>query len=147
MTIRRAHDDEGATLADVYLWVRRENAGAIPPVAHSDESVRHWWSTVLMSRDDLWVAELEGEVVGVLALRHPDWVDQLYVVGAALLAVARRELGDRLQLWTFEANTGARRFYERHGFSAVEQTDGDNEEGAPDVRYLSVGGEREHRTS
>jgi hypothetical protein len=29
----------------------------------------------------------------------------------------------------------ARRFYERHGFVAEATTDGDNEEGAPDVRY------------
>ena len=29
----------------------------------------------------------------------------------------------------------AGRFYERHGFEAVEMTDGANEEGAPDVRY------------
>ena len=39
------------------------------------------------------------------------------------------------QLWTFQSNHGARRFYERHGFVAVQHTDGDNEEGAPDVRY------------
>jgi hypothetical protein len=39
-------------------------------------------------------------------------------------------------LWTFQTNTGARRFYERHGFVAVDETDGSaNEERAPDVRY------------
>jgi ribosomal protein S18 acetylase RimI-like enzyme len=41
-----------------------------------------------------------------------------------------------LWLWTFQTNTGARRFYERHGFVAVDETDGSaNEERAPDVRY------------
>ncbi|MDP9464580.1 MAG: GNAT family N-acetyltransferase, partial [Actinomycetota bacterium] len=41
-----------------------------------------------------------------------------------------------LQLWTFESNDRARRFYERHGFTAVEFTDGaGNEERWPDVRY------------
>ena len=39
-----------------------------------------------------------------------------------------------MQLWAFQSNTGALRFYERHGFVAVEETDGDNEEGAPDLR-------------
>ena len=29
----------------------------------------------------------------------------------------------------------AARFYERHGFAALETTDGANEEGAPDVHY------------
>lgn len=155
MTIRRAYDGEGAALADVYLQVRRENAAVIPPVAHSDDSVREWWSTVLPQRDDIWVAEQGGAVVGVMALQAPDWLDQLYVAGAAagrgigsaLLEVARRELGGQVQLWTFQANTAARRFYERHGFRAVEETDGDNEEGSPDVRYLSVGRQREHERS
>ena len=148
VSIRRAYDDEGPALADLYLCVRRENADVIPPVVHSDDSVRDWWSTVLPGRAELWVAELDGAAVGVMALERPDGLEQLYVagsaagrgIGSALLAVARRELGGRVQLWTFQANTGARRFYERHGFVAVEQTDGDNEEGAPDVRYLSVGG-------
>jgi putative acetyltransferase len=41
-----------------------------------------------------------------------------------------------LRLWTFQRNAGARRFYERNGFAAVELTDGlGNEEREPDVRY------------
>ena len=53
-----------------------------------------------------------------------------------LLAVAKRERPDGLRLWTFASNTGAQRFYERHGFVAVRRTDGrDNEERAPDVLY------------
>jgi phosphinothricin acetyltransferase len=54
-----------------------------------------------------------------------------------MLDVARSELtGDQIQLWTFQSNSGARRFYERHGFVAVQTTEGDNEEKAPDVRYV-----------
>ena len=41
-----------------------------------------------------------------------------------------------LRLWTFASNTGAQRFYARHGFVEVRRTDGrDNEERAPDVLY------------
>ena len=41
-----------------------------------------------------------------------------------------------LRLWTFQRNAGARRFYERNRFIAVEFGDGSgNEEGEPDVRY------------
>jgi hypothetical protein len=37
-------------------------------------------------------------------------------------------------------NAGARRFYEREGFVAVDSTDGHgNEERAPDVRYHHPG--------
>ena len=56
-------------------------------------------------------------------------------IGSALLDHAKARRPDGLDLWAFQSNTGARRFYERHGFVAVAETDGDNEEGAPDVRY------------
>jgi len=53
-----------------------------------------------------------------------------------LIAIAKQERPDGLKLWTFQANTGARPFYEHHGFAATGSTSGDNEEGAPDVRYV-----------
>lgn len=76
----------------------------------------------------------------------PDWLDHLYIdasatgrgLGTTLVDLAKRELGGQLQLWTFQSNIGACRFYERQGFQAVQRTDGDNEEKAPDVRYLFV---------
>ena len=41
-----------------------------------------------------------------------------------------------LELWTFQINATAQRFYERHGFVAVDRTDGSaNEEREPDIRY------------
>ena len=73
-----------------------------------------------------------------------EWVDQLYVdppwfgrgVGSALLARAQARRPAGLQLWAFESNHRAHRFYERHGFVLAEQTDGaGNEERAPDRRY------------
>jgi putative acetyltransferase len=46
----------------------------------------------------------------------------------------------RLDLWTFQANAQARRFYEHRGFRLVELTDGSaNEEETPDARYRWVG--------
>jgi GNAT superfamily N-acetyltransferase len=56
-------------------------------------------------------------------------------LGPQLLNLAKDHNPDGLELWTFQANTGARRFYERHGFVTVGTTDADNDEGAPDVRY------------
>lgn len=35
----------------------------------------------------------------------------------------------------FVSNTRARRFYERHGFVEIDGSDGDNEEGEPDIRF------------
>jgi putative acetyltransferase len=41
-----------------------------------------------------------------------------------------------LELWCFQANARARRFYEARGFQAIRFTDGaNNEERTPDVRY------------
>ena len=57
-------------------------------------------------------------------------------VGGELLQVAKRAF-NCLQLWTFQRNLGARRFYEAPGFELVEDTDGArNEEKEPDARYL-----------
>jgi hypothetical protein len=50
------------------------------------------------------------------------------------MEVAKHRRPDGLQLSTFEANRGAGRLYEPHGFIAAEATDGNNEEGAPAVR-------------
>jgi ribosomal protein S18 acetylase RimI-like enzyme len=53
------------------------------------------------------------------------------------LAKARRPAG--LQLWTFATNTGAQRFYRRHGFAMAETTDGSgNEEQAPAIRFAWI---------
>ena len=84
-----------------------------------------------------------GALKAVIAFRS-GWIDQLYVlpevqgrgVGSELLDIAKRA-SERLQLWTFQRNARARRFYEARGFALVEETDGArNEEREPDARYL-----------
>ena len=84
-----------------------------------------------------------GALAAIIAFRS-DWIDQLYVlpevqgrgIGSELLQVAKRAV-DCLQLWTFQRNLKARRFYEARGFALVEETDGaGNEEKEPDARYL-----------
>ena len=84
-----------------------------------------------------------GALTGIIAFRS-DWIDQLYVLpeaqgrgaGSELLDIAKRACA-RLQLWTFQRNLKARRFYEARGFALVEETDGTrNEEKEPDARYL-----------
>ena len=67
------------------------------------------------------------------------WIQHLFIhpdaqgqgIGPALLAKAL-EAGAPTQLWTFQQNARARRFYEARGFRAVEFTDGaGNEEKTP----------------
>jgi GNAT superfamily N-acetyltransferase len=140
--IRPARDDEAPVVADLYWRARLAAIPAIPPSVHPEDDVhRHFAETVLPQRDT-WLAVEDDAVVGFLAL-EPGWVDHLYLepsrtgegIGTQLLDHAKAVQPEGLDLWAFRANTGARRFYERHGFVAVAFTEGDNEEGAPDVRY------------
>ena len=113
------------------------------PVGVNDDGIRSWAARLVSSTMEVWLAEGSERVVGLLVL-DDDWVDQLYVepaltghgIGSTLLDVAKRERATGLRLWTFASNTGARRFYERHEFAARDRTDGDNEEGAPDILYV-----------
>ena len=114
--LRPARPADAGQVAEVWL---RSFAAALPGVrrAHSDDEVRRWVADVLLPAHDVWVADVDGTVVGVLAL-------------------AEQRQPDGLQLWTFQADGPARRFYLRHGFTEVERTDGSgNEEHEPDVRY------------
>lgn len=143
--VRRAEQPDVGPAAEVYLRSRHAAVPAIPPLVHDDNEVRDWFAEVVFVRQVLWIAQdASGAVVGLMVL-DGDFVDQLYVdpahagggIGSELLAVARSLWPGGLQLWTFQSNDGAKRFYERHGFTAVEWTDGTgNEERAPDVRYV-----------
>jgi GNAT superfamily N-acetyltransferase len=137
---------DARSIADVWLRSRRAAAPSIPAPAHTDDDVREWFATVVVPLRETWVVTDDATVVAMLVLDN-GWVDQLYVdplhtsrgLGSRLLDLAKRENPGGLDLWTFEANAGAQRFYERHGFVAVATTRGDNEEGTPDVRYYWSG--------
>jgi GNAT superfamily N-acetyltransferase len=98
-----------------------------------------------MPSAEVWVAEVDETVTGVLVL-NGNWIEQLYVdpdwtnqgLGTALVERAKAERPAALDLWTFKSNRGAQRFYQRHGFRAVGGTNGDNEEGEPDIHYRWV---------
>ncbi len=57
-----------------------------------------------------------------------------------LVELAQELSPAELNLWTFRSNTRARSFYEALGFVVVGMSDGDNEEGAPDLRYRWIAG-------
>lgn len=129
-------------VAAIWLRARLASVPFIPPPVHTDAEVRAWFREAVLQQQEVWVADADGEPVAVLVLDH-GWIEQLYVeptltghgIGGALLRVAKDRFPAGLELWTFESNGRARRFYERHGFLAVDRTPGDNEEGAPDIRY------------
>ncbi|WP_457256679.1 N-acetyltransferase family protein [Pedococcus sp. P5_B7] len=140
-TIRRAVTDDAVELAELFWRVREQSVPAIPMIAHPRETVLPFVRDVLLAAFEVHVAVLDGRMVGFLALMAPDQLSHLYLdqphtghgLGSRFVDLAKDRFPDGLRLWAFQDNRDALRFYRRHGFRAVEWTDGDNEEGAPDV--------------
>lgn len=140
--LRPAARTDAAKIAELYLASFKATYNF--PLAHSDDQVRRWIAEILLPTHEVWVAaDAEGSIVGMMAL-SAEMLDQLYIapswtgrgIGSRLVDLAKRRRSAGLDLFTFQVNTNARRFYERRGFSQVELGDGsDNEEGQPDVRY------------
>ena len=137
--LRRGDVADARAVTGVHLASRR--AAPMPAGVHPDDEV-HRWLADRLAQDEVWVAELDGEVVGYVRLT-PTWLDDLYVlpsharqgIGSMLLELAQALRPDGFSLWVFETNTPARAFYAHHGLVEREHTDGsDNEERAPDVR-------------
>jgi GNAT superfamily N-acetyltransferase len=94
---------------------------------------------------DRCVRDGEAYVFGRgFAVLAGDWLTHLYVhphelgsgVGHALFEHVKTLRPHGFELWVFQQNDRARRFYEAHGAVPVEFTDGaGNEEKTPDVRY------------
>jgi ribosomal protein S18 acetylase RimI-like enzyme len=144
LRLRRATGADADVAADVYLRARHHAVPEIPPLVHSDDEVRHWMRGVLDEQEAWLACAAHGALLGLMVL-DGDWVGQLYVdpactgrgLGTRLLELAKQRRPSGLQLWTFESNVRAQRFYERNGFAVEERTDGSgNEERAPDLRYV-----------
>ncbi|MEO4027620.1 GNAT family N-acetyltransferase [Chromobacterium vaccinii] len=145
VSIRMAGPADAETLADIYLACRR--AMPYAPLAHGDAAVHAWFANALLPAGDVWLAERGGEIAGFAACSEQDgllWLDQLYVGAGHRNAGIGRALLERGVLWqtracrlhVFQANAGARRFYEAHGFKLLSLGDGqDNEERCPDALY------------
>jgi ribosomal protein S18 acetylase RimI-like enzyme len=153
VTLRPARAADAVEVAAVYLASRRAFL-AFAPLVHSDDEVRRWIAEQLIPGGDVTVATQGAgrpALVGMLAIsRGSDagWIDQLYLLpfavrqglGTRLLERAQAALGSPIRLYTFQANEGARHFYERRGFRALAFGDGSgNEEHCPDVLYEWTG--------
>jgi GNAT superfamily N-acetyltransferase len=116
---------------------------------HTPDEDRWFYREHVFATCRVW-GGFEADVLrGIIAFRN-GWVEQLYVlpavqgrgVGTELLDVAK-QASERLELWTFQRNALARRFYQARGFTLIEQTDGArNEEKEPDARYLWMRADR-----
>jgi ribosomal protein S18 acetylase RimI-like enzyme len=111
------------------------------PRIHTPEAVLKHYQVVVFQQQRMFVAQTDGAIAGMMALSQDGFVTALYVsqdfrrhgIGTLLIERAKDELTQSVSLWTFQANAGAREFYRRQGFFEVNRTDGDNDEGLPDI--------------
>ncbi|MEM6465841.1 MAG: GNAT family N-acetyltransferase [Pseudomonadota bacterium] len=134
--IRRAVPSDADACAAIHnAWI--ESTSWMPRL-HSLDDIERFYADQVLPKTRVFVAGDPPQAY--LALDHQNFVTALYCAqpgrgfGKALLDHAK-SLSQTLSLWTFEANRAARRFYEREGFKATRRTDGDNEEGLPDILY------------
>lgn len=133
---------------------RSTDAGTVGAILSEFIDTTPWMPRIHTRAEDLgfagqmiangWVTVAEGRdaVTGFIAQADTD-IHALYVAGdargagtgSALLAAAKAQVS-RLTLWTFQTNARAQAFYLRHGFVAMERTDGArNDERLPDIRF------------
>jgi GNAT superfamily N-acetyltransferase len=144
--LRRARPEDAAALSVILRTAMR---GAMPslPELHTPADDHRFLSEVVLPNEEVWVAEVDDAPVGFMALGSRDGVDflqHLYISpqyqrcghGTELVERAKEQRPGGFCLWVFQANVGARHFYEHHGLRLVEVTDGlGNEEREPDALY------------
>lgn len=139
LRIAQAHTLDAGTVGriltennDLMPWLPRIHTGA-EEIMYAEQMIDAGWVNV---------ARIEHKVAGFLA-RWDNEVVALYVlpalhrqgIGSALLDAAKEECS-HLGLWSYEANTGAARFYKAQGFRQVARTDGaSNDVGLADIRF------------
>ncbi|MBB3890079.1 GNAT superfamily N-acetyltransferase [Phenylobacterium haematophilum] len=145
MILRRAALADAGQVARLQRHVMRVSLPYLPDLHTPEEDLR-FFSERLFPENEVWVAEADGQIIGYVAFK-PGWVSHLYVhpdhqaqgIGPKLLAKALEDGAPR-ELWTFQQNDRARRFYEARGFELIRLTDGaDNEEKTPDALYRWAG--------
>ncbi|WP_344316232.1 GNAT family N-acetyltransferase [Acrocarpospora pleiomorpha] len=137
--IRRGSVDDAAAVREVFLSATDDKPYLRD--TEPDAGNPEWINGFLACgySHELWVAELRGRIVAFATLSI-DQLGHLFVmsglqghgIGTDLIVHAKRARPEGLRLHTFQRNTGACRFYERHGFTV---SGFDDEPGEPDVTY------------
>lgn len=138
MRIRKAGAQDSVSCAEIHRRARK--AMAYLPALHTATEVEAWMRDIVLSHQEVRVAEIDRKIVGYASLAG-DLLTNLYVdpdyqgrgIGGALLAHIQTIAPRGFDLRTFEPNKAAIRFYERHGFRTLDITDSSaNEEQVPD---------------
>ncbi|MFJ2021787.1 GNAT family N-acetyltransferase [Streptomyces nodosus] len=146
--IRFAEEADAAAVTRIHMTSRSATMPYLPPQKRSHEQVTRWVQDVLLKQCRTWVAVRDAEVIGYAAL-DDDMLEHLYRpdmrrqgIGTLLLDEVRKHGPDGVSLHVFQQNTDARAFYERHGFTVLDTSEGDrNMENLPDMtlRWTPIG--------
>lgn len=130
-------DDAPAMAAIKNAWV--DESDWLPRIHPASDLERHYREGVIPNRETHVIGE---PIEGFIALdREEKFVTSLFCrtkgagYGKRLLDHAKASKFDELNLWSFVANTRACKFYEREGFIEIDRSEGDNEEGLPDILF------------
>lgn len=140
ISIRPARPEDAEAIGRLFAASRR--VLTFLPELHTVEEDLGYIRDVVMAEQLVTVALRDGAIVGFVA-ETPGWIEHFYMdpaqlrsgIGSVLMGIPKGH-NQSLELWCFRDNAAGRAFYEKHGFVAIETTDGSrNEQKAPDVRY------------
>lgn len=145
MQIRKAETRDLSRIAEILVFVKRIN---YRPIFQNDAfSFGELQVLNVMEEyaapeifEHLWVYDDDGIVKGMIRIEGEE-IRELYVdhffqnqgIGAELIEFAKERFSVRF-LWALEKNTGAIRFYERHGFVPTDTRM--PEEGTPEYLVM-----------
>jgi ribosomal protein S18 acetylase RimI-like enzyme len=139
--VRPAAEADAEVIAAVHQESRAATMPYLPPQKRAHEEVVRWVREIVLTECQVWIASRGDQVLGYAAL-DGDVLDHLYLrpgarrqgIGTLLLDVVREHSPRGLRLHVFQQNSGARAFYERHGFTVLDTNDGSrNMENLPDM--------------
>jgi ribosomal protein S18 acetylase RimI-like enzyme len=139
--IRLAEAADAAAIARIHMISRAATMPYLPPQKHNHEQVTRWVEDILLKECRTWVAVRDAVILGYATLAG-DMLEHLYLrpdvrrqgIGTLLLDEVRRHSPEGVSLHVFQQNTDARAFYERHGFTVLDTSDGgQNMENLPDM--------------
>ena len=146
--LRHATDQDADAIAELFFASYR--LLTFLPMLHPIEGYRRFVAGVLLKECVVTVIEDDTGIISFLALQGEE-IRQLYTrpdrigrgAGTELIEAAKSSGVAVLELWCFQANARARRFYEGRGFRAICFTDGPTtRSGCPTTAIGGIGDRR-----
>jgi len=140
--IERAQRDDAAEIARMFRQSFQSALPFLPELHTAQEDLQYFTEKVLPNNNVFVARSTDNQIVGFISF-DDSWVNHLYIlpdhgrlgIGSRLLSIAKASC-EKLRLWTFQKNETARRFYSKHGFTVIDETDGThNDEREPDVLF------------